>query len=105
MTHLDPRDPRRADIDPLMPDGPVRPGLDPLPYTDPRIDRSSGNSWPVVGGLAAALVLVIVLLSMFGGDPRPNDQAPGVTTSQPAPAQQPAPDSTTTGSTPRRQAP
>jgi hypothetical protein len=108
MTHIDPRDPRRADIDPLTPDG-RRPDLDPtMPANDPRLDRASGNSWAVVGGLAAALVLVIVLMSMFGGPSdqtatSPDTQRPPI--AQGSPAGAPQPDPTTTGSVPQRQQP
>jgi hypothetical protein len=106
MTHLDPRDPRRADIDPLMPEA-RRPEFDqPAPASDPRFDRAKGNSWAVVGGLAAALVLVIVLMSMFGSPSdqtarSPDDQRPPVAQGAPG-ATPPASDPTTTGTVPRQ---
>ncbi len=106
MTHLDPRDPRRADIDPLMPEG-RRPELDnPVPAGDPRFDRARGNSWVVVGGLAAALVLVIVLMSMFGSPSdqtarSPDDQRPPIAQGTPG-TTPPASDPTTTGTVPRQ---
>jgi hypothetical protein len=104
MTHIDPRDPRRADIDPLMPEG-RRSDLDPpLPAGDPRFDRASGNSWGLVGGLAAVLVLVIAMMSMFGSSSdqtarSPDTQRPPVAQGTPGPATDP----TTTGTVPRQQ--
>jgi hypothetical protein len=104
MTHIDPRDPRRADIDPLMPEG-RRPDLDPpLPAGDPRFDRASGNSWGLVGGLAAVLVLVIVMMSMFGA---PSDQSARSPDAERPPVAQGTPgsatDPTSTGTVPRQQ--
>lgn len=108
MTHIDPRDQRRFD-DPLMPEA-RRLDPDPVnPVAGPRFDRAPGNSWAVIGGLAAALVVVLVAMSMFGspGDPAvrtPAAQTPPVQQSAPAPGTQPmAPDTTTTGSVPRPQ--
>lgn len=106
MTHLDPRDPRRADIDPLVPEA-RRPELDqPGSAGDPRFDRARGNSWAVLGGLAAALVLVIVLMSMFGSSTdqtarSPEQQRPPVAQGTPG-ATPPAGDPTTTGTVPRQ---
>jgi hypothetical protein len=92
MTHIDPRDPRRADIDPLP------------PARDPRFDRASGNNWGLIGGLAAVLVLVIVMMSMFGtfSDQTarsPEAQRPPIAQGTPGPATDPA----TTGTVPRQQ--
>lgn len=97
MTSFDPRDPMYRD--------PARPGLDPLgPNTDPMLDPPRGNSWGLIGGLAALLVVVVVLASLSGGGSGQGDGArtPDTQTSAPAPAQQPAPDPTTTGSVPRQ---
>ncbi|MGU9981840.1 hypothetical protein ACJ4V0_17550 [Phreatobacter sp. HK31-P] len=110
MTHHDPRDPDRIALEPTRLDGGRRPDLDPP--TDPRLARGTANNWGLIGGLAAVLVLGIVIFSMMGGNPgnptSPVTQtsAPAPTqTTAPAPAQQPAPDPATTGSTPPRQAP
>lgn len=98
MTHIDPRDP-------LLPEG-RRAEFDPA--ADPRFERSSGNSWTLVGGLAAALVVVAVLMTMFGS---PSNQTADVPTVQRPPIAQGTPggappaDPITTGSVPREAAP
>lgn len=97
MTLQDPRDPLHDPRDPLRND-PYRP-LDPMePATDPR--DAGGQNWGLIGGLAAVLVLAVVLASFWGG-PSPNaDQ----TVRSPAPVTTPqGTDPTTTGSTPGRQ--
>lgn len=99
MTHLDPTDPQRPLVEPTRLDGGRRPDLDPP--TDPRLARGTANNWGLIGGLAAVLVLGLVIFSMMGGNPG-NPTPPQIQTSAPAPAQQPAPDPTTTGSTPRQ---
>lgn len=97
MTHHDPRDPDRIAVEPTRLDGGRRPDLDPP--TDPRLARATANNWGVIGGLAALLVLGLVIFSIMGGNPG-NPTPPQTQTS--APAQQQAPDPTTTGSTPRQ---
>lgn len=96
MTLQDPRDPLHDPRDPLRND-PYRP-LDPMePASDPR--DAGGQNWGLIGGLAAVLVLGVVLASFWG---RPNpitDQ----TVRSPAPMTTPqGADPTTTGSMPSR---
>ena len=101
MTHIDPRNPDRIPVEPTRLDGGRRADLDPT--TDPRIGRSTSGNWGMIGGLAAILVLGLVIFSMMGGQPAGNNAT--TQTSQPAPAAQPAPDATTTGSVPRSATP
>jgi hypothetical protein len=108
MTHLDPRDPRQADIDPLKADAP-RPDPRPEPpLGDPRFERETGNRWMVIGAVAAALILVIVTVSMLSSSGVPTARAPeeqrppvaeGMRGLQPPAASDP----TTTGSVPPAQ--
>lgn len=100
MSNIDPRNPDRIAMEPTRLDGGRRADLDPP--TDPRVDRSTSGNWGLIGGLAAVLVLGLVIFSMMGGQPAGNSTTQ---TSQPAPAAQPAPDTTTTGSVPRSATP
>jgi hypothetical protein len=100
MSHNDPRNPDSIAMEPTRLDGGRRADLDPP--TDPRVVRSTSGNWGLIGGLAAVLVLGLVIFSMMGGQPAGNSTTQ---TSQPAPAAQPAPDTTTTGSVPRSATP
>ncbi len=91
----------RIPMEPARLDGGRRADLDPP--TDPRVDRSTSGNWGLIGGLAAVLVLGLVIFSMMGGQPAGTSTT--TQTSQPAPAAQPAPDTTTTGSVPRSATP
>lgn len=100
MTHQDPRDPLLTPRDTAR-NEPYRP-IDPLdPAIEPGIDprEPAGQNWGLIGGLAAVLVLGVVLASFWG---RPNpitDQ----TVRSPAPMTTPqGADPTTTGSMPSR---
>ncbi|WP_439573968.1 hypothetical protein [Phreatobacter sp.] len=108
MTNHDPREPRRADADPIAPEARRTNTEPPLPVGDPRFDRSPGNRWMVIGGIAAALILVIVVMSMLGssGTPTvraPEAQRPPVAQGTPAVVPPPAADPGTTGSVPPAQ--
>lgn len=99
MTHIDPRDP-------LSPEG-RRTEFEPI-SADPRIQRSSGSNWALVGGLAAALVLALVLMTMFTPSSNQTADAPQVQRppiAQGTPAGSPPADPATTGSVPRQEAP
>lgn len=108
MTHIDPRDQRRPEVDPAQSDGRDAGGRAPLPpLGDPRFDRDSGNRWMIIGGVAAALILVIVAVSMLSssGVPTaraPEEQRPPVAQGSPGPVP-PQTDPGTTGSVPPAQ--
>lgn len=108
MNTIDPRDPRRADADPVAPE--PRRAEPLLPLGDPRLDRDPGNRWMVIGGIAAALVLVIVAMSMLSssGVPTaraPEEQRPPVAEGTSGPLAPPAADPGTTGSVPQSNPP
>ncbi|WP_439573969.1 hypothetical protein [Phreatobacter sp.] len=100
MTHYDPRDirePRPVDVDPATRDRHM-PGSTNHPLSDPRLQASaSGTGVMIVGGFAAALLLVFLVASMFGGPAERTAQAPSApqmeqrapTPAPPAPAAQP----------------
>lgn len=105
MTHYDPRDlrePRPVDIDPATGDRHM-PGSTNHPLNDPRLARpASGTGLMIAGGFAAALLLVFLVASMFGGPSERTAQAPTPTQVQqqaPAatPTQPPQADPGTTG--------
>jgi len=106
MTHIDPRDPRdphRVGADPVAP---MAGGTDPRNPIDPAAPSRTG--WGLLGGLAAALVLVFVIMTMFGGASdrtatTPTTERPPIAEGTPAGA--PATDPTATGSVPRPQPP
>ena len=101
MTHIDPRDPNRTSADPVAP---MTGGVDPRQPVDPR--PASRTGWGLLGGLAAALVLVFVIMTMFGGSSDRTATTPTVErppVAQGTPGGAPATDPTATGSAPRQQ--
>ncbi|MGQ3355149.1 MAG: hypothetical protein ACT6XY_04040 [Phreatobacter sp.] len=101
MTHIDPRDPNRVTADPVAP---MAGGTDPRQPMESR--PASRTGWGLLGGLAAALVLVFVIMTMFGGSSdrtatTPTTERPPIAEGTPAGA--PATDPTATGSVPRPQ--
>lgn len=101
MTHIDPRDPRTGNADPVAP---MAGGPDPQKPVDPRM--SPRTSWGLLGGLTAALVLVFVIMTMFGGSPDRTATTPAVDRppiAEGTPAGAPATDPTATGSVPSQQ--
>lgn len=94
MTHYDPRDPRTprpVDIDPATGDRHM-PGSTNHPLHDPRLPSSAGGTGLMIaGGLAGALLLVFLVVSMFGGSADRTAQGP-----TPPPVQQQAPMATPT---------
>lgn len=103
MTHLDPRDSRQANIDPLKAGAPR-----PDPRPEPPLEREIGNRWMVIGAVAAALILAIVTVSMLSssGGPSahaPEEQRPPVAEGMPGLQPPAASDPTTTGSVPSAQ--
>lgn len=98
MTHQDPRDPLLTPRDTVR-NEPYRP-IDPLdPAIEPGIDprEPAGQNWGLIGGLAAVLIVAVVLASMWGSPTTDQVRSPApVTTPQGS-------DPTTTGSVPGRQ--
>jgi hypothetical protein len=106
MTHIDPRDPRDPRGINADPVAPMAGGVDPQQPVDPR--TSPRTSWGLLGGLAAALVLVFVIMTMFGGSSDRTATTPTVErppVAQGTPGGAPATDPTATGSVPRQTAP
>lgn len=97
MTQYDPRDPLRSELPPSRDGEGRRADLD-MP-ADPRLARGTANNWGLIGGLAAVLVLGLVIFSMMGGNPGGETTTAPTQTSTPAPAQRPAPDPMATGTT------
>ena len=101
MTQFDPRDPNRVSADPVAP---MAGGIDPRHPVDH--SPASRTGWGLLGGLAAALVLVFVIMTMFGGSSDRTATTPTVErppVAQGTPGGAPATDPTATGSVPRQQ--
>jgi len=120
MAQIDPNDDRLT-VEPTRLDRGRRPDVDPP--SDPRVARSTYGNWGLIGGVAAVLVLGIVIFAMMGGNPSgptPREQSqttvpsgdPATTGATPPAAAPPAPGSAppstapmTPGPTPPRQSP
>lgn len=96
MAHIDPNDDRLT-VKPTRWDREPRPDVDPP--SDPRMARSTYGNWGLIGGVAAVLVLGIVIFAMMGGNPS------GQTTREQSQTTVPRADPTTTGATPPAAAP